>query len=100
MSITPHSLGVHKILKHIPLNVIFDAPAKRRLAKAVNIADLRLCAKARAHKVRGYLRVSSSSCFVDVTLDLYTDIYECVLGRCCSFFLWFSDVHCAFLLLR
>ena len=55
MSITPHSLGVHKILKHIPLNVIFDAPAKRRLAKAVNIANLRLCAKARAHKVRGCL---------------------------------------------
>lgn len=78
MSITPHSLGVHKILKHIPLNVIFDAPAKRRLAKAVNIADLRLCAKARAHKVRRYLRVSSSSCFVDVTLDLYTDIYMSV----------------------
>ena len=49
--ITPHSLGVHKILKHIPLNAIFDLPAKRRLAKAVNIADLRLCAKARAHKV-------------------------------------------------
>ena len=90
MSITPHSLGVHKILKHIPLNVIFDAPAKRRLAKAVNIADLRLCAKARAHKVRGYLRVSSSSCFVDVAVavDLYTDICMCVcvLGHCCSFF--------------
>ena len=51
MSISPHKLGVHKILKHIPLNAIFDAPSKRRLAKAVNIADLRLCAKARAHKV-------------------------------------------------
>lgn len=50
-SITPHKLGVHKILKHIPLNAIFDAPSKRRLAKAVNIADLRLCAKARAHKM-------------------------------------------------
>ena len=50
-TITPHKLGLHKILKHIPLNAIFDAPSKRRLAKAVNIADLRLCAKARAHKV-------------------------------------------------
>jgi len=49
--INPHKLGVHKILKHIPLNAIFDMPSKRRLAKAVNIADLRLCAKARAHKV-------------------------------------------------
>jgi hypothetical protein len=48
----PNKLGVHHILKHIPLNAIFDAPSKRRLAKAVNIADLRLCAKARAHKVR------------------------------------------------
>lgn len=38
-------------MKHIPLNTIFDAPSKRRLAKAVNIADLRLCAKARAHKM-------------------------------------------------
>ncbi len=53
-TITPHKLGVHKILKHIPLNAMFDAPAKRRLAKAVNIADLRLCAKARAHKVSLY----------------------------------------------
>jgi len=50
-TITPHKLGVDKILKHIPLNAIFDAPSKRRLAKAVNIADLRLCAKARAHKM-------------------------------------------------
>jgi L-lactate dehydrogenase (cytochrome) len=53
-TITPHKLGVHKILKHIPLGAIFDAPAKRRLAKAVNIADLRLCAKARSHKVSFY----------------------------------------------
>ena len=47
----PHKLGVHKILKHIPLNAMFDAPSKARLRKAVNIADLRLCAKQRAHKV-------------------------------------------------
>lgn len=50
-TITPHKLGLHKVLKHIPLNALFDAPSKRRLAKAVNIADLRLCAKARAHKM-------------------------------------------------
>jgi len=48
----PHKLGIHKILQHIPLNAIFDAPYKRRLARAVNIADLRLIAKSRAHKVR------------------------------------------------
>lgn len=51
MVFNPHALGVHKVLKHIPLNAIFDAPYKRRLAKAVNIADLRLIAKARAHKM-------------------------------------------------
>ena len=50
-TITPHKLGLHHILKHIPLNKIFDAPSKRRLAKAINISDLRDCAKMRAHKV-------------------------------------------------
>jgi len=50
-TITPHKLGLHHIFKQIPLNAIFDAPSKRRLAKAVNIADLRLCAKQRAHKM-------------------------------------------------
>jgi L-lactate dehydrogenase (cytochrome) len=52
MLFNPHKLGVHKILKHIPLNAVFDAPYKARLKRAVNIADLRAIAKARAHKVR------------------------------------------------
>ena len=52
MLFNPHKLGVHKVLKHIPLNALFDAPYKRALKKAVNIADLRLIAKARSHKVR------------------------------------------------
>ncbi|EEC50256.1 glycolate oxidase [Phaeodactylum tricornutum CCAP 1055/1] len=51
MIFNPHKLGLHKILKHIPLNAIFDAPYKRKLARAVNIADLRLIAKSRAHKM-------------------------------------------------
>jgi hypothetical protein len=51
MLFNPHKLGLHKILKHIPLNAIFDAPYKARLRRAVNIADLRAIAKARAHKV-------------------------------------------------
>jgi 4-hydroxy-L-threonine phosphate dehydrogenase PdxA len=55
MVFNPHQLGVHKVLRHIPLNAIFDAPYKRKLAKAVNIADLRLIAKSRAHKVRYFL---------------------------------------------
>ena len=52
MIFNPHALGVHKLLKHIPLNALFDAPYKARLRKAVNIADLRLIGKARSHKVR------------------------------------------------
>ena len=51
MIFNPHKLGVHKLRKNIPLNAIFDAPYKRALKKAVNIADLRLIAKSRAHKV-------------------------------------------------
>ncbi len=52
MLFNPHKLGVHKVLQHIPLNRLFDAPYQRALKKAVNIADLRLIAKARSHKVR------------------------------------------------
>jgi len=76
MVLNPHTLGVHKILKHIPLNAIFDAPSKRRLAKAVNIADLRLCAKQRAHKmVFDYLDAGADD---EITIrrqkDAYTEI--------------------------
>ncbi len=52
MLFNPHKLGVHKVLQHIPLNALFDAPYQAALKKAVNIADLRLIAKSRAHKVR------------------------------------------------
>jgi L-lactate dehydrogenase (cytochrome) len=51
MIFNPHKLGVHKVLKHIPLNAIFDAPYKAAVKRAVNIADLRTIAKSRAHKV-------------------------------------------------
>lgn len=51
MLFNPHKLGIHKLLQNIPLGAVFDAPYKARLRKAVNIADLRLIAKARAHKV-------------------------------------------------
>ena len=56
MLFNPHKLGVHKVLQHIPLNAVFDAPYKRAVKKAVNIADLRLIAKSRAHKVSGRRR--------------------------------------------
>jgi L-lactate dehydrogenase (cytochrome) len=39
-------------LKHIPLNGVLDAQHQAKLRKAVNIADLRLIAKSRAHEVR------------------------------------------------
>lgn len=52
MLFNPHKLGMHKVLKHIPLGAVFNAPYKAALKKAVNIADLRLIAKSRAHKVR------------------------------------------------
>ena len=59
MIFNPHALGVHKLLKHIPLNALFDAPYKARLRKAVNIADLRLIGKARSHKVSFFFPKSS-----------------------------------------
>jgi len=54
MIFNPHKLGIHKLLQNIPLGKVFDAPYKARLRRAVNIADLRLIAKARAHKVRTF----------------------------------------------
>jgi len=51
VSINPHKIGIHKILRKIPLNKILDVASKRKLAKAINIADLRQCAKQRAHKM-------------------------------------------------
>jgi len=51
MMFNPHKLGVHKVLQRIPLNGLFDAPYQKALKKAVNIADLRVIAKSRAHKM-------------------------------------------------
>ena len=51
MLFNPHKLGIHKVLQHIPLNALLDAPYQAALKKAVNIADLRVIAKSRAHKV-------------------------------------------------
>ena len=50
-ALTPHSLGLHKLLRPLrPLvNPFVEAGAKRRLRNAVNIADLRECARKRAH---------------------------------------------------
>jgi hypothetical protein len=71
MMFNPHKLGIHKVLKHIPLNAVFDAPYKRALKKAVNIADLRLIAKSRAHKVsqeQGRFGLTFTMCTLWLTL--------------------------------
>lgn len=51
MIFNPHKLGVHRLLRYIPLNALLDAPYKARLRRAVNIADIRSIAKARAHRM-------------------------------------------------
>ena len=50
---TPHSLGVHKVLSLLTPAVrpLVNWNAERRLAAAVNVADVRDAAKARAHKM-------------------------------------------------
>lgn len=50
---SPHDLGLHKVLNPLRtiVNPIVEYGAKQRLRNAVNIADLRQCAKLRAHKM-------------------------------------------------
>ena len=78
----PHKLGVHKLLRNIPLNAVFDAPYKRALKKAVNIADLRLIAKSRAHKVSeisGFYTLHYAILARPFTL-LLNPVFRCVDG--------------------
>ena len=73
---TPHSLGVHKVLKHLnPLvKPMLDFLPNRRLAQAVNIADLRLCAEQRMHKMCfGYLDSGGDD---EVTIRRNKDAYS------------------------
>ena len=47
-----HKLGIHRVLSKVPFaREILNVPSQRRLAAAVNIADIRECAKARSHKM-------------------------------------------------
>ena len=58
MPITPHDLGLHKLLKlFTPLvRPLVNRAGARRLRKAVNIADVRSCAGKRVHSMCfGYL---------------------------------------------
>ena len=62
---SPHDLGLHHVLKPLrPLvNPLVGTLAKRRLEKAVNIADLRMCAKKRAHKMVTCVLRAHTRCF-------------------------------------
>ena len=55
---TPHSLGVHKVLRLLSpaLRPLLNRGSRRRLREAVNIADLRAAAENRVHSMCfGYL---------------------------------------------
>jgi len=74
-SITPHSLGLHKVLKHLTplIRPMLDYLPNRRLDNAVNIADLRLCAEKRMHHMCfGYLDSGGDD---EVTLRRNKDAY-------------------------
>ena len=75
MGLTPHKLGLHKLLRLLSPAVrpLLNAASERRLANAVNIADLRTCAKARMHPMCfGYLDSGSDD---EVTLRRNHDAY-------------------------
>ena len=70
-----HKLGLHKALGALSPAVrpLLNAASERRLANAVNIADLRTCAKARMHPMCfGYLDSGSDD---EVTLRRNHDAY-------------------------
>jgi len=84
---SPHDLGIHKVLKHIRpiINPLVDTFSKHRLNNAVNIADLRICARKRSHKmVFDYLDSGADD---EISLkranDAYSDLemhYKCLSG--------------------
>jgi isopentenyl diphosphate isomerase/L-lactate dehydrogenase-like FMN-dependent dehydrogenase len=84
---SPHDIGLHHILKYIRpiINPLVDTLSKNRLNNAVNIADLRICAKKRSHKmVFDYLDSGADD---EITLkranDAYSDLemhYKCLTG--------------------
>ena len=79
MIFNPHKLGLHKVLKHVPLAGVLDAPYRNAVQKAVNIADLRLIAKSRAHKVR-YSYLGFFICYNELGLNEYLSLllFYCV----------------------
>jgi len=76
MPLTPHDLGLHKLLKlFTPLvRPVLNRGPNKRLRKAVNIADLRACAEARVHSMCfGYLDSGGDD---EVTLRRNHDAYS------------------------
>ena len=76
MPITPHSLGLHKLLRLFSPAVrpILSRGAVNRLRSAVNIADLREAAEARVHSMCfGYLDSGGDD---EVTLRRNKDAYS------------------------
>lgn len=52
MLFNPHKVGLHRVLRHIPLvGRLLDARHQARLRRAVNLADLRQIARDRAHRM-------------------------------------------------
>ena len=84
---SPHDLGLHKVLKYIRpiINPVVDTFSIYRLNNAVNIADLRICAKKRSHKmVFDYLDSGADD---EISLkranDAYSELemhYKCLSG--------------------
>ena len=84
---SPHDLGIHHIFKHFRpiINPLVNTFSKNRLEKAVNIADLRICAKKRSHKmVFDYLDSGADDeIILKRANDAYSDLemhYKCLSG--------------------
>jgi hypothetical protein len=76
MPFNPHAMGVNNVLKWLsPLvRPMLNAPSARRLESAVNIADLRLAARQRAHRmVFDYLDAGADD---EITLRRNKDAYS------------------------
>ena len=74
--ITPHALGVHRVLGALKpaLGPLLDWASRRRLERAVNISDLRDAAKLRAHKmVFDYLDAGADD---EITIRRNKDAYS------------------------
>lgn len=76
MPVTPHSLGLHKVLRLLSpaLRPLLNRGSRRRLREAVNIADLRAAAENRVHSMCfGYLDSGGDD---EVTLRRNKDAYS------------------------